>query len=45
MAESLVNQRRGDDVLLWSWFCDLEQSLPSEIRRKREFGLVLHHRD
>jgi hypothetical protein len=44
LVESLVNQRGGHDALLLCRCCDLQQSLSTEIHRKREFRLVLHHR-
>jgi hypothetical protein len=44
LVESLVNQSRRHDALLLCRCCDLQQSLPTEIHWKREFGLMLHHR-
>ena len=42
MVKSFANQRGGRLAALLRRVCNLEQSLPSKIHRKRELSLVLH---
>jgi len=44
MVESFVTLRGGHYALMLYRRRDLLQSLSAEIHRKREFGLLLHHR-